>query len=205
LFVEPVVHLTALLADTHQTSATQQVEVVRNGRAAERHALGDLADVELGASEKLDQVLAHRVRQRDEQVAADGQMLTERADFGIERAGVDQTANVLFVDQCNALKHVNILRLGASVGQAASSAPRIVRLSAGLPATPGSGLALDGEMLIVQCGGDIRVLRAGTGAEVARFTQGGGADEIWFNPGDGNVYQGIIGMFQHDDSDPPMP
>jgi hypothetical protein len=57
----------------------------------------------------------------------------------------------------------------------------------------GSGLALDGEMLIVQCGGDIRVLQEDTGAEIARFNEGGGADEIWFNPGDGNVYQGIIG------------
>jgi hypothetical protein len=58
----------------------------------------------------------------------------------------------------------------------------------------GSGLAISGEELIVQCGGDIRVLREDTGTLVhAPFSEGAGADEIWFNPGDGNVYQGIIG------------
>lgn len=56
----------------------------------------------------------------------------------------------------------------------------------------GSGLALgEGKRLAVQCSGDVRVLDEETGRQIAVFPAGGGADEIWFNPGDGNVYQGI--------------
>jgi hypothetical protein len=57
----------------------------------------------------------------------------------------------------------------------------------------GSGLALSDDKLVVQCGGDIRVIQEDTGKQLAMFTDGGGADEIWFDPADGNVYQGIIG------------
>ena len=61
----------------------------------------------------------------------------------------------------------------------------------------GSGLALAGDKLVVQCGGDIRVIQEDTGQQLGLFTDGAGADEIWFDPADGNVYQGIIG--------PPIP
>ncbi|MBV9577858.1 MAG: hypothetical protein JO057_04630 [Chloroflexi bacterium] len=57
----------------------------------------------------------------------------------------------------------------------------------------GSGLALSNNKLVVQCGDSLRVLNEKTGDTMATFTAGAGADEIWFNPGDGNVYQGIIG------------
>jgi hypothetical protein len=90
LFVEAVVHLAALLADADQAGATQQVEVMGNCRPAEGDALGNLPDVEFGTRQKLDEVLAHRVRQRGEQVAADSQVFAERADFGVEGAGIDQ-------------------------------------------------------------------------------------------------------------------
>src|SRR5215469_12811672 len=74
-FVEAVVHLAALLAGTHQASPSQQVQVVRNSWTAQRHTLGNLADVQLGACQQLHQVLTHRVGQCDEQVATDGQVL----------------------------------------------------------------------------------------------------------------------------------
>jgi hypothetical protein len=59
----------------------------------------------------------------------------------------------------------------------------------------GSGLAISGDKLAVQCGGDIRVIDKDSGKLLAPpFTAGGGADEIWFDPADGNVYQGLIGI-----------
>ncbi|MBV9324524.1 MAG: hypothetical protein JO352_12125 [Chloroflexi bacterium] len=57
----------------------------------------------------------------------------------------------------------------------------------------GSGLALAGNDLIVQCGGDVRIINEKNGELIKAFADGAGADEIWFNPGDGNVYQGLIG------------
>jgi hypothetical protein len=60
------------------------------------------------------------------------------------------------------------------------------------PACNGTGLAISGNDLIVQCGGDVRILNEKTGKLVQRFIEGAGGDEIWFNPGDGNVYQGIF-------------
>ena len=110
LFIEAVVHLAALLAHTHQASPAQQVEVVRDGRAAERHALGNLADIQFRAGKKLHQILAHWIGQRGEQVTTDSQVLAKRLDFWVEGTGIDQTAQVLLVHQWNTLKHINILQ-----------------------------------------------------------------------------------------------
>jgi hypothetical protein len=43
-FVQAVEHLAAMLAHTHQARTAQDVQVVRNGRAAERDPLGNLAN-----------------------------------------------------------------------------------------------------------------------------------------------------------------
>jgi hypothetical protein len=43
------------------------------------------------------------------------------------------------------------------------------------------------EDLLVECGDSFRVIDT-NGNEEARFAEFGGSDEIWFNPGDGNVY-----------------
>jgi hypothetical protein len=83
--------------------------VMRDGRSAQRHALRDLADIELCAREQLNEVLPHRIGQRNEQVAADGEVFAERADLWIERARVDQAAHVRPVNQLNALKHIDTL------------------------------------------------------------------------------------------------
>ena len=83
--------------------------MVRDGRTAQRHPLCSVPNVEFRAGQKLDQVLAHRISDGGEQVAADGQVLAERAHLWIERTGVDQTADVLLDHQWNALKHFNIL------------------------------------------------------------------------------------------------
>ena len=101
-----------MLAHTHQARTAQDIQVVRNGRAAERDPLGNLADVELSTGQDLDQILAHRISQGDEQVAADGEVLAEGAHLGIEGAGIDQTAQVLIGYRRNALKHVDILEHG---------------------------------------------------------------------------------------------
>ncbi len=42
--------------------------------------------------------------------------------------------------------------------------------------------------LFVECGDSLRVLDANNGTVRATYSDLGGADEIWFNPGDGNVY-----------------
>jgi hypothetical protein len=83
--------------------------MVGDGRPAEGDALGDLADVQLGAGQQLDQVLAHGIGERHKQVAADSQVLAEAADLGVEGGRVDQAAHILIGHQMNALKHVNIL------------------------------------------------------------------------------------------------
>jgi hypothetical protein len=52
----------------------------------------------------------------------------------------------------------------------------------------GTGLAIGPrDDLLVECGDSFRVIDT-SGHEEARFTQYGASDEIWFNPGDGNVY-----------------
>jgi len=109
LFVEAVVHLTPLLANPDEASAAQQVEMMRDSRPAECDSLSDLADVQLAARQKLHQVLAHRVSERDQQVATDRQVLAERPNLCIQRTGIDQTTNVLLNHQRNTLKHINIL------------------------------------------------------------------------------------------------
>src|SRR5258708_27622385 len=76
-FVQAVEHLAAMLAHTHQARTAQDIQVVRNRRAAERDPLGNLADVELSTGQDLDQVLAHGISQGNEQVAADGEVLAE--------------------------------------------------------------------------------------------------------------------------------
>src|SRR6266487_4041930 len=53
--VQAVVDLATLLARPDQTGALQDQEVVRNGRAAQRDARGDIADVEFLTREDLDQ------------------------------------------------------------------------------------------------------------------------------------------------------
>jgi hypothetical protein len=93
LFVEPVVHLATLLADAHQAGATQDSQVVGDGRAAERDALSDVADVEFGAGNDLDQILTHRIGERDQQVAAERQAVAECPHLGIEGGRIDQTAH----------------------------------------------------------------------------------------------------------------
>lgn len=65
------------------------------------------------------------------------------------------------------------------------------RITAIFPLTTcgGTGLAAgrNGD-LFVECGDSLRVVDANNGTEDARYPDLGGADEIWFNPGDGNVY-----------------
>jgi hypothetical protein len=56
-----------LPANADQAGTPQQVEVVGNRRAAERDALGDLADIQFGTSQQLHQVLAHRIGPRARQ------------------------------------------------------------------------------------------------------------------------------------------
>src|SRR5438105_9005575 len=109
LFVESVVHLATVFADTNEASAAQDVQVMRNRRAAERDALGDLADVQLSARQDLHQILAHRIGERGEEIATDSQMLAQGAHLWIERVWIDQAALVLIGYCANALKHVNIL------------------------------------------------------------------------------------------------
>jgi hypothetical protein len=63
-------------------------------------------------------------------------------------------------------------------------------ITAIFPLTTCGGTGLDispRNELLVECGDSFRVLDL-HGNEVTRFTEFGGSDEIWFNPGDGNVY-----------------
>jgi hypothetical protein len=58
----------------------------------------------------------------------------------------------------------------------------------------GTGLAVGGNGdLFAECGDSLRLVDATTGALGASFKDLGGADEIWFNPGDGNVYVPVPG------------
>ena len=66
----------------------------------------------------------------------------------------------------------------------------IARITAILALTTcgGTGLAVGPrEDLLVECGDSFRVIDT-SGTEEARVTEFGASDEIWFNPGDGNVY-----------------
>jgi hypothetical protein len=66
----------------------------------------------------------------------------------------------------------------------------VARITAILPLATcgGTGLAVGPRQdLLVECGDSFRVIDT-NGNEEARFAEFGGSDEIWFNPGDGNVY-----------------
>jgi hypothetical protein len=66
----------------------------------------------------------------------------------------------------------------------------VAKITAILPLATcgGTGLAVGPRAdLLVECGDSFRVLDA-NGNEEARVAEFGGSDEIWFNPGDGNVY-----------------
>lgn len=68
--------------------------------------------------------------------------------------------------------------------------PNVAKITAIFPLSTcgGTGLAIGPhEDLLVECGDSFRVLDA-NGNEEARVAEFGGSDEIWFNPGDGNVY-----------------
>jgi hypothetical protein len=51
----------------------------------------------------------------------------------------------------------------------------------------GTGLTVARDELVAECGDSARIIDA-NGNVVASFPDLGGADEIWFNPGDGNCY-----------------
>jgi hypothetical protein len=80
-----------------------------DGGPTERDPVRNVAYIELRAGKQLDQVLPHRVRQRQEQVSTDGQVVAERPDLGIEGGWIDETAGILLVQDCNRLKHIDIL------------------------------------------------------------------------------------------------
>jgi len=63
------------------------------------------------------------------------------------------------------------------------------RITAVLPLTncEGTGLTVARDELVVECGDSARIVDADGNVE-ATFPDLGGTDEIWFNPGDGNVY-----------------
>ncbi len=107
--VEPIVDLAASFADAKQAGAAKDPQVVRHGRAAERHAFGDLADVKLTARQHLHEVLARRIGERSEDLATGDEVVAQRADLRIERVRVAEAAGVLGVDNGDRLKHVNIL------------------------------------------------------------------------------------------------
>jgi hypothetical protein len=74
--------------------------------------------------------------------------------------------------------------------------PNVAKITAIFPfATDcgGTGLAVGRGDLFAECGDSLRVIDANTGALDASFSDLGGADEIWFNPGDGNVYVPVPG------------
>jgi hypothetical protein len=68
---------------------------------------------------------------------------------------------------------------------------RVLQIFGLLDTCGGAGLAISGGEWIVACSNDVRILNHNNGQEIARFADGGGADEIWFNPGDRNVYLGL--------------
>ena len=57
-------------------------------------------------------VTIETIGKRSEQVAANGQVLAEGANFGVEGTAIDQAAHVLLAHQWNTLKHINILDVG---------------------------------------------------------------------------------------------
>src|SRR5262249_50916793 len=66
----------------------------------------------------------------------------------------------------------------------------VAQITAVLPlkTCAGTGLAvLPHRDLLVECGDSARIIDT-NGKELARFADLGGADEIWFNPGDGDAY-----------------
>jgi hypothetical protein len=67
--------------------------------------------------------------------------------------------------------------------------PNEARITAVLPLTncTGTGLTVARDDLVVECADSARIVDADGNVE-ASFADLGGADEIWFNPGDGNVY-----------------
>ena len=96
--VQAVVDLAALLAGADQAAALEDQQVVGDGRPAEGDARGDVADVEFLPREQLDQVLAGRVGQRVEQVAAGDQVVAQLPDLGAEGIWRHQAADVLIAD-----------------------------------------------------------------------------------------------------------
>src|SRR5260370_21363428 len=109
--VEAVVDLTALLPGPAQTGALQDQQGMRNGRAAQRHARGDIADVEFLPREELHEVLAGGIGERVEKVAARNQVVAQLPDFGTEGVRRHQAADVLIANNLYRLKHIKILRM----------------------------------------------------------------------------------------------
>jgi hypothetical protein len=70
--------------------------VVGDGRAAERDPFSDIADIQLSASKDLDQVLAHRIRECDQQVATERQVIAERPHLRVKGAWIDQLLTPFF-------------------------------------------------------------------------------------------------------------
>jgi hypothetical protein len=75
--------------------------------------------------------------------------------------------------------------------------PNVAKLTAIFPFATncvGTGLTVgrNGD-LFAECADSLREVDANTGALDASFPDLGGADEIWFNPGDGNVYVPVPG------------
>ena len=83
--------------------------MVRHGWPAECDPLGDVANVQLGSSEDLDEILAHRIGERDQQVAAERQVIAKRPHLWVEGARIDQAAHVGLIQNGNPLKHIDIL------------------------------------------------------------------------------------------------
>ena len=110
-----------------------------------------------------------------------------------ENGGLEQDV----FDPSNGMFYLNVpattLNPGGEIDVISADSGNIVKVLP-LDKCGGTGLALAGDMLASQCGDDIRVVDKNSGREIQRFTQGGGADEIWYDPADGNVYQGLIGM-----------
>ena len=109
--VEAVVDLATLLACPDQTGALQDQEVMRYGRAAQRDARGDIADVEFLPREELHEVLAGGIGERVEKVAARNQVVAQLPDFGTEGVRRHQAADILIANNLYRLKHINILRM----------------------------------------------------------------------------------------------
>ena len=107
--VQAVVDLAALLAGAHQAGAlsiSRWCETVGRLRVTR---VSDIADVELFAREQLHQVLAHRVGQRVEQVAAGRQVVAQLHDLGAEGLRIYQAARVRLIQYGDPLKHIDIL------------------------------------------------------------------------------------------------